>query len=354
MDGQPSAPVPTSTPTASSKSHFKTRAHPCLQFDLTLAQANCACPALAELSNNDLAEKINGALMDTGCFFETKPCTPCHDRINSLECITPHIHTVGRHCSGDIWLAAYSKAEHDFLVGTAHHWVPQLSDWLSIAQKAYPILVHGMPTDFDPSHNGDDIHHFIAQNDHLITHPSAFQHAKFLRSQHHATSLHKTRGSLVIYLTEVQAANDCIIHHVAYQGWILPTVKFTRWLLQCYNCHCFRHFMQMCKATMACGCCAGAHAMCDCKCPAATECTTPALCQHVQLACAACASPHPASHPSCPVWKTSNLACRQQSPLCVTPMHTVTCRGRMDIKLKMPLCMEGRWMSSSDSPRNRN
>ena len=170
-DGQPSALVPTSVPTTGSESHFE---HPGLRFDLMLVQANCVCPALTELSNDDLAEKINEALMDTRCFFKTKPCTPGGDRIDSLECNTPCIRAVGWHCSRDIWLAAYGKAEHDFLVGTAHCWVPQLSDRLSITQKSYPILVHGMPTDFNLSHNGDDIHHFIAQNNHLITHPSAF------------------------------------------------------------------------------------------------------------------------------------------------------------------------------------
>ena len=112
-------------------------------------------------------------------FLQNQACTPGGNRIDSLECNTPCICAVGQHHSRDIWLAAYSNAEHDFLVGTACCWVPQLSEWLSITQKAYPILVHGMTTDFNPSCDGGDVHHFIFQNDHLITHPSAFQHAKF-------------------------------------------------------------------------------------------------------------------------------------------------------------------------------
>ena len=71
--------------TAGSKSPAEPKACPSLQFDLILVQANHACPALTDLSNDDLAEKIDEALMDTGCFFKTKPCILGSDRNDGLE-----------------------------------------------------------------------------------------------------------------------------------------------------------------------------------------------------------------------------------------------------------------------------
>ena len=224
------------------KPPVKPKVHPGLHFELTLAQVNHAHPALADLSNNDLAEKVDEALMDTGCFFKTKPCDPVSNGNEGIEYHTPHICAVGHHRSGDIWLAAYSAAEHDFFAETARHWVPRLSDQLSAVQKTYLILVHGIPTSFDLSRDGDDVHHLITPNHHLIPHPPALQHTEFLPSYNHAASLCKTCGSLVIHFTETQAANNCITHYIAYQGWLLPMVKFAHWLLQCYNCHNFGHF----------------------------------------------------------------------------------------------------------------
>ena len=109
------------------KSSVKPKAHPGLRFDIMLAQADCTHPVLADLSNDDLSEKIDGALMDSGCFFEVKPCTLDHDRDEGVEYVTPRIRAIGQHRSGDIWLVAYSEAKRDFLVETASRWVPQLS-----------------------------------------------------------------------------------------------------------------------------------------------------------------------------------------------------------------------------------
>ena len=61
--------------------------------------------------------------------------------------------------------------------------------------------------------------------------------------------------------------------------------------------------LQSHKAVTACGCCASTHTTCNCKCPAAMECTAPTSCRHVQPKCVACEGPHPASHVNCPAQK---------------------------------------------------
>ena len=178
------------------------KAHPGLHFELTLAQANCSHPVLSELSNDGLLEKINETLMDMGCHFESRPCTPDRDGSVVREYVMPHIHAVGCHRSGDIWLVTYSEAECDFLACAAHRWALRLSSQLSVAHKTFPVLVHGMPTNFDPSRSSDDIRHLIVQNNHLVTHPSVLQHAEFLSQPRTGTAFqHKTHGSLILYLT---------------------------------------------------------------------------------------------------------------------------------------------------------
>ena len=149
--------------------HYQPQSNPGLHFELTLAQANCSHPVLSELSNDGLLEKINETLMDMGCHFESRPCTPDHDGSVVREYVMPHIRAVGCHHSGDIWLVTYSEAECDFLACAAHRWALRLSSQLSVAHKTFPVLVHGMPTNFDPLRSSADIRHLITQNDHLVT-----------------------------------------------------------------------------------------------------------------------------------------------------------------------------------------
>ena len=295
----PVNPSKAHTPTTGAKCPASTQACPGLRFELTLAQADRSHHALSDLSNDGLLEKVNEALMDVHCHFESRPCTPDHEGNAGSEYTMPCICAVGHHHSGDIWMVMYSEAEHNFLTGTAHHWVPWLSNQLTVTHKTSPVLVHGMPTSFNPSRDSNNICHLVVQNNHLITHPSMLQHTEFLLRPHTASQC-KTRGSLILYLTHAKAANDCIAHHVAYQGHLLPTVKFTRQPPQCYNCHLFSHFARSCRATAACGCCTGMHATRVCKCPEAMECATPTPCRHIQPKCAAYGGPHPASHMDCP------------------------------------------------------
>ena len=113
------------------------KACPSLHFELTLTQANRSHPVLLGLSNDGLLEKINEILMDTGCHFESRPCTPNCDGSVGHEYAMSCIRAVGCHRSGDIWLVTYSKAECDFLVGAAHCWVPPLPSQLLVAHKTF-------------------------------------------------------------------------------------------------------------------------------------------------------------------------------------------------------------------------
>ena len=77
------------------KPPVRPKASPGLQFNLTLVQANYTHPVLLT-SKDDLSEKkIDKALMDMCCFFETKSCAPGLNGSDGVEHNTPHIHAIG-------------------------------------------------------------------------------------------------------------------------------------------------------------------------------------------------------------------------------------------------------------------
>ena len=151
------------------------------RYDFTLAQPSRDSPVLANLTNEDLIVKIRDALADADCWFKIKLRSPNSDGVKELEYIASCIHAVGRHRSGDIWVATGTEAEGKMLIETIHRWLPRLSVRLSYTCKTYPVVVHGIPTAFDTSCDGWDVTiNLIGNNTDIIAHPSTLQHAEFL------------------------------------------------------------------------------------------------------------------------------------------------------------------------------
>ena len=69
--------------------------------------------------------------------------------ILTTENFLPQIQAVGCHQSGDIWVVTCSKAEQVYLASIAQHWLPKLLDQLSITQKTFPVVVHGISSTFN-------------------------------------------------------------------------------------------------------------------------------------------------------------------------------------------------------------
>ena len=77
--------------TTGAKNTTSPKAHPSLRFELTLTQASHSHPILSELSNDSLLENINEMLMDTGCHFKSRPCTPDCDGSMVCECYASYM-----------------------------------------------------------------------------------------------------------------------------------------------------------------------------------------------------------------------------------------------------------------------
>ena len=141
-----------------------------------------------------IIERIHKALSNADCWFKVKPCSWSPDGTKDLECTTPCIQAVRQHQSGDIWVATGSKAEHKMCTGMIQRWLPKLSDQLSYTHKTYLVLVHGIPTAFDMSCDGQDLTiNLISNNANIIMHPLTLQHTEFLTQAHNQSS-HKTRA----------------------------------------------------------------------------------------------------------------------------------------------------------------
>ena len=190
---------------------------------------------------------------------------------------------------------------HNVLVERMDEWLPKLSNGLRYSQPTYPVLIHGVPTSFDASHNSKDVNEqLISDNIDTITHPAALWSPKSLGGTH--SQLHqKIHSSLVVHFSDPTITNACINRHIALNGELLPVVKFMRRPTHCFNCHHTGHFVHSCKYNRRCGLCAEDHNTRHCR---SSRNTSPAG-QFAPLKCALCSRPHVVSDDSCPVHKVA-------------------------------------------------
>ena len=106
------------------------------------------------------------------------------DGFDNFESTPPWIQAVGQHQSSDIWITAASAVGHDMLVQTVPSWLPKLSNQLTYSVQTYPVLIHGMPSNFETSCDSPDVVEFLNDNKDVITHPSSLQHTEFLTHTH--------------------------------------------------------------------------------------------------------------------------------------------------------------------------
>ena len=273
------------------------RGLPLQKLHVTLLQVDCHNPALHGHSNTDLAGDTIATCLNSGCVVKTilDPDDPDED-----QRVGPNIQAAGRHHSGNIWLQCATEADRDFLIQNTSKWIPTFSPRLKLSIPTYPVIIHGFPTEFDPSRDSEDISNLLDCNSDLILHPSALQHAEFIsRRSLDTIRATKTHSSLILYFTDLDIANNCINKQIVYDGSMYRTAKFVRRPPQCYNCHRYGHFARDCRSPTTCGRCSGAHYTQDCQCKQPT-CTDTKSCKHVPLKCPLCSGDHAAPSMDCP------------------------------------------------------
>ncbi len=238
------------------------RPRPATHFDITLNQKSPSNPVFADTPYYDLITKILEALRDADCWMEGRLCLPDSEGDEKVKYVSPYIRAVGRHRSGDIWVATHTEAGRDMLMATVDRWLPKLSGQLYYTCKTYPVLVHGVPTSLDPPKGGEDGEDIatllINDNADIITHPAVLKHMEFL-THNIDKEPRKVHRSLVMHFTDRKIANQCIDRHIMLHDRILLAVKFVRRPPQCYNCYGVGHLACSCNRKTSCGLCAEEH-----------------------------------------------------------------------------------------------
>lgn len=137
---------------------------------------------------------------------------------------------------------------------TSDAWVASINPGLTLKRKVYPIIVHGIPTTFDPA-SRSHTHDFLAENHGVLDSTT-----KMVWANKHSIKMGKPFSSLILHLTDPIAANQAIVNRVCFKHTLKLTEKSTKRIKQCYTCLDFGHYAKACsEAVRACSHCAGNH-----------------------------------------------------------------------------------------------
>lgn len=122
------------------------------------------------------------------------------------------------------------------------------------------MIVHGIPTTFDPT-NRRHTQALIDKN-HGVLNAST----KMIWVNKFAIQSGKTFSSIIIYLTDPEAANQAIHNRICFKHLLKITEKLTKRVRQCYQCLDFGHFDKKFPVEFrAYSHCDGSHAYDTCK-----------------------------------------------------------------------------------------
>lgn len=133
-------------------------------------------------------------------------------------------------------------------------WVVTVNRGLSLKRKVYPIIVHGIPTTFNPESRAH-LHDFIEENHGVLDSTT-----KVVWANRHSIETGKPFSSLIIHLFDPVAVNMAITNRVCFKHLLKVVEKSTKRVKQCYTCLEFGHFAKTCSEDLrACSHCAGSH-----------------------------------------------------------------------------------------------
>lgn len=157
--------------------------------------------------------------------------------------------------TGDIHLHLNSQESlKSILALSSDTWVMAINPGLCLKRRVYPVIVHGIPTTFNPG-SRSHVRDLIDENHGVLDTAT-----KFVWANKHSIELGKPFSSLIIHLTDPIAANNAITNRVCFKHILKVTEKSTKRIRQCYTCLDFGHYAKTCSEKLrACSHCAGNH-----------------------------------------------------------------------------------------------
>lgn len=182
-------------------------------------------------------------------------------------------------------------------------WVREINPKLGLRRKIYSIIIHGMPTSFDPSLRAH-IQDFLEENHGVLDTAT-----KLVWANRYSIESGKPFSSLIVHLTDPVAANAAIQNRVCFRHLLKVAERSTKRVRQCYQCLDFGHLAKACTESFrSCSYCAGAHPHKDC--PKRSE----------PLCCVNCAQRFlEASYPGITTVTTSDLTAEQRKSCTHSP-----------------------------------
>lgn len=157
--------------------------------------------------------------------------------------------------TGDIQLHLDSMASLEAILSLKSDiWVDDVHPNLGPKRKTYPIIIHGMPTSFNP-HNRVHVHDFLEDNHGVLD-----SSIRLVWANKYSIESGKPFSSLIVHLTDPLAANAAIRNRICFKHMLKVTERSTKRIRQCYKCLDYDHFAKTCTEDFrSCFHCAGAH-----------------------------------------------------------------------------------------------
>lgn len=226
---------------------------------ITLSQTDRTQPALTELTAPRLLFALNSHL-------RTKQI-----KVQDTSKTTVKVKSVQRHTFNDLILHLESPSHADALRKTVETWLPSFSDKLTLKAETHAILVHGIPTTFNPK-NPEHLEDLIASNGARLSSFSAIRWMNIKAVEEE----NKRYSSIIIFLTDRKAAQRCVKDQVWYRFNKKRTKMERRPPSRCFNCLQSGHTAAACPQPSLCPYCGDNHHAhsCDKKGLTPPKCTT--------------------------------------------------------------------------------
>lgn len=175
-------------------------------------------------------------------------------KINESSKSPIEVKSIQRHTFNDLILHLESPKHADALRSKAKEWLPTFSEKLEMKPETHTILVHGIPTTFNPK-NPEHLGDLIASNgDHLANLSGiSWMNIRAVEEEN------KKYSSIIILLPDREAAQRCVKDQIWYRFNKKRTELGRRPPPRCFNCLQSGHTAAACSQPALCPYCGDAH-----------------------------------------------------------------------------------------------
>lgn len=215
---------------------------------ITLVPVDNATPACISTPVPKLVIALNAIIKEGG--IKLQPADP-H---------TIQVKTIQRRPSNQLVLHLEKQAYAKALAERQADWLPKLSTSLELKPERHAVLMHGIPTTFDPKIE-DHLEDLIASNGDML---SSVTNIRWL-NQKAVEEDKKNYSSLLITMNNADHAALCVKNQVWYRYKKHRTELGRRAPIRCFNCLKTGHAASACPSPPLCPYCGEAHHAHTCK-----------------------------------------------------------------------------------------